>query len=307
MNDDTGFLPPRITLEQWRCLVAVVDEGGYAQAAAALHKGQSSVTYAVQKMEQLLDVKAFEIQGRKAALTPTGEMLYRRARLLLDEADGLERAARRTSAGWEAEIALAVEVPFPTWLLLRCLDAFGEESPQTRIELYETTQEGTLEAVRGRAVDLAITPWIPAEFNGEALMPVRFIPVAYPDHPLHKLGRELTLRDLRRHRHLVVRDSGTRRDKRSITQNVEQRWAVTNMSTSIGAACRGFGFAWFPEGKIRSELREGVLKQLPMRGGRERSVQLYLVFTDPDAAGPGTRRLAEIIRENVVQSCTAKR
>lgn len=307
MNDDTGFLSPRITLEQWRCLVAVVDEGGYAQAAAALHKGQSSVTYAVQKMEQLLDVKAFEIQGRKAALTPTGEMLYRRARLLLDEADGLERAARKTSAGWEAEIALAVEVPFPTWLLLRCLDAFGEESPQTRIELYETTQEGTLEAVRGRAVDLAITPRIPAEFNGEALMPVRFIPVAHPDHPLHKLGRELTLRDLRRHRHLVVRDSGTRRDKRSITQNVEQRWAVTNMSTSIGAACRGFGFAWFPEEKIRSELREGVLKQLPLRGGRERSVQLYLVFTDPDAAGPGTRRLAEIIRENVVQSCTAKR
>ena len=42
---------PRVTLDQWRALVAVVDAGGYAQAAEALHKSQSAVTYAVQKLE----------------------------------------------------------------------------------------------------------------------------------------------------------------------------------------------------------------------------------------------------------------
>ncbi|HWM27010.1 MAG TPA: LysR family transcriptional regulator, partial [Woeseiaceae bacterium] len=109
---------PRISLEQWRCLIAVVDAGGYAQAAAALHKSQSSVTYAVQKLEALLGVEAFVIEGRKAVLTPTGRMLYRRARVLLEDAGGLERAARKSSAGWEAEIWLAVEILFPAWLLL---------------------------------------------------------------------------------------------------------------------------------------------------------------------------------------------
>jgi len=54
-------------------------------------------------------VKAFKIQGRKASLTPTGELLYRRARYLLDEATGLEQAAKKLSAGWEAEIRVAVE------------------------------------------------------------------------------------------------------------------------------------------------------------------------------------------------------
>jgi DNA-binding transcriptional LysR family regulator len=81
---------PRVTLEQWRCLVAVVDAGGYAQAALRLHKSQSSVTYAVQKLESLLDIEAFAIEGRKAVLTPTGQMLYGRARSLLDDAAGLE-------------------------------------------------------------------------------------------------------------------------------------------------------------------------------------------------------------------------
>ena len=57
---------PRISLEQWRALQAVVDAGGYAQAAEALHKSQSAVTYAVQKIEALLAVKIFEVIGRKA-------------------------------------------------------------------------------------------------------------------------------------------------------------------------------------------------------------------------------------------------
>src|ERR1700730_11984109 len=70
---------PRISLEHWRSLLAVVDAGGYAQAAAMLHKSQSAVTYAVQKMESFLDVKIFEVIGRKAHLTSTGDGLYQRA------------------------------------------------------------------------------------------------------------------------------------------------------------------------------------------------------------------------------------
>ncbi len=201
-----------ITLEQWRALVAVVDTGGYAQAAELLHKSQSSVTYGVQKLEELLGVRAFEIQGRKAVLTPTGQMLYRRARALLDDAGAIERAARKVSAGWETQIALAVEVLFPTWLLLECFDAFGRESPQTRIELFETVIGGTSEALVTGQADIAIGPRIPPGFMGERLMLTRFIPVAHPDHSLHKLGRDVTPRDLRKHRHLVVRDSGSQRD-----------------------------------------------------------------------------------------------
>ena len=291
-----------VTLEQWRCLVSVVESGGYAQAAAALHKTQSSVTYAVQKLEQLLGVRAFEIQGRKAVLTPVGRMLYQRARLLLEDAGGIERAARKVSAGWETQITLAVEAVFPIWLMLDCLDRFGTESPQTRIELLETVIGGTDEAILTGAADLAISPRVPPGFNGEPLFPARFIRVAHPDHPLHQLGREVTLRDLRKHRQLVVRDSGTQRDRSQASVEVARRWTVTNVSTAIGAVCRGYGFGLFPKDKIRDELAQGILKPLPMRGGGEFELQLYLLFVGPEATGPGTQRLAEIIREHVGQN-----
>jgi DNA-binding transcriptional LysR family regulator len=297
---------PRISLEQWRCLAAVVEAGGYAQAAERLHKSQSSVTYAVQKLESSLKVRAFEIQGRKAVLTGVGQMLYRRARTLLDDAGDLERAARKASAGWEAEIGIAIEVLIPTWLMFECLARFGAESPQTRIEWIETVLAGTAEALREGVAELGIATRVPTGLNGELLMPIPFVPVAHPDHPLHQLGREITNRDLRKYRHLVVRDSSAQRDKKSELLEVEQRWTVTNLSTSIGAVSRGHGFAWLPQDKIRTELADGTLEILPLRGGRERSAQLYLFFADPDAAGPGTRRLAEIIREQVAGACRTR-
>mgnify|MGYP001132335507 CR=1 FL=1 len=47
---------PRITLDQWGALVAVVEAGGYAQASSRLHRTQSTVTYTIKKLEDLLGV-----------------------------------------------------------------------------------------------------------------------------------------------------------------------------------------------------------------------------------------------------------
>src|SRR5688572_16504647 len=121
------MLAPKISLDQWKVLVSVVESGGYAQAASQIHKSQSTLTYAIQKMERLLGIKLFEIQGRKARLTDSGQVMYTRGKALVDEASRLEQAAAALAAGWEAEIRIAVEVVFPTWLLLQCFATFGAE------------------------------------------------------------------------------------------------------------------------------------------------------------------------------------
>jgi DNA-binding transcriptional LysR family regulator len=293
---------PRITLEHWRSLLAVVDAGGYAQAAELLHKSQSTVTYAVQKMEALLGVKVFEVTGRKAHLTPTGEVLYRRAKALLEEASALEGAAGSLAAGWEAELRLSVEIIFPTWLLLECFGRFAQERPGIRLELYESVLSGTEEALLQRKVELAVCSQVPPGFAGDSLMRLRFIAVAHPQHPLHQLGRDLTLQDLRKHRHLIIRDTGSQRRSGSWL-GAEQSWTVGQKATSIHAAVMGLGFAWFPEDTILEELKRGELKALPLREGSERWGDLYLVFADRDYAGPGALRLAEIIRAHVAEQC----
>jgi DNA-binding transcriptional LysR family regulator len=295
---------PRITLEQWQALVSVVDSGSYAKAAEALHKTQSTVTYGVQKIESLLGVKLFEVRGRKAVLTATGQTLYRRARMLLGEAAGLESAAQRLSAGWEAELRVVMDQLFPTAVMLLALERFGSESPHTHIELVESVISGTQEALLNRQTDLAIGPEIPAGFLGEPLLRMRLIAVAHPDHPLHKLGRDLTYDDLRAHRQLVVRESGSERRTRLLVE-ATQRWTVSHMATSIHAVRLGYGYAWLAEEKIREELAARTLEPLRLREGPERYAQLYLLFGNRELAGPGTLRLAALIREAVSELCPA--
>lgn len=290
---------PRISLEQWRALLAVVDAGGYARAARALNKSQSTVSYAVHRIESLLGVKAFELEGRRAMLTPIGHMLVRRARALVGEAGDFERAVQRTSAGWEAEVGVAMEILFPPALLIRALARFGEESPHTRIEVMESVLGGTTEALLTGQADLALTPHVPTGFLGRPLMRLRLVAVAHPQHPLHALDREITARDLRTHRHLTVRDTGTTRGRGATFVEVERRWTVSDIATSISAVRAGHGFAWLPEVRIWEDLDADRLRPLPLQEGGERFVELYLVLADPEFAGPGVCRLADIIGETV--------
>src|SRR5258708_15323156 len=186
---------PRITLEQWRALQAVVEEGGYAQAGEKLHKSQSTVTYAVQQIQKLLDVQVFEIRGRKAVLTDAGQVLYRRARTLLEEAAQLERGAAEMAKDWQPEIRIAVEQVFPTWLLLEALAKFAVERPDTRIELFETVMSGTDELLAEGKVDIAIGGRA-ASGEGNARVPLRIVPGGSPSPPLHPLQLPRTARAL---------------------------------------------------------------------------------------------------------------
>jgi DNA-binding transcriptional LysR family regulator len=291
---------PRITLEQWRALQAVVEAGGYAQAAAQLHKSQSTVTYAVQKIERLLDVRVFEMRGRKAALTDAGQVLYRRARTLLEEAAMLERGAAAMAEDWQPEIRIAVEILFPTWLLLECLAEFASERPETRIEVYETVLAGTGEMLADGRVDFAIGS-DQGGVTGDPLMNVSIVAAAHPAHPLHRLGRPLTQRDLRHHRRILIRESGVQR-KFEAPGGAEVRWTVSHKATQIRAVSMGLGYAFLSEETIREELGAGTLKPLPLPRGRFTG-QLFLAFYDPEFPGRDAARLADIIRTRTAEAC----
>src|SRR6201996_3299907 len=124
---------PRTAVEQWAVLAAVVDRGGFAQAAAALHRSQSAVSYAVARLQEALGVPLLAIHGRKAVLTGHGETLLRRARPLLQELATLEELAASLQRGWESQLKLVVDVSYPRERLLRIVSELGKVCPHTQL------------------------------------------------------------------------------------------------------------------------------------------------------------------------------
>jgi len=291
----------KISLDQWQALIAVVDEGGYASAAEALDKSQSAISYAVQKIETELGVRAFALEGRRAKLTETGQMLYRQAKVLVEEANRIESAAIQLSQGWEPLVRVAADALFPQHCMLSALDAFAQHSPLTRVEYTETVLSGSDEALLRKEADVVIGGRVPPGFFGDQLMRVRFVAVAAADHPLNQVD-SLTHEDLRQHRQIVIRDSGSRRIN-SGWLGAEQRWTVSHPSTRIAAIRRGLGFAWVPEAEIGDGLESGALKVLPLEEGVERLVDLHLIYADGQYAGQAARYLGERIREAAAIPC----
>src|SRR5690606_4793415 len=132
----------RVTLAQWRMLAAVVDHGGFARAAEAIHKSPSTLNHAVHKLEEQLGVRVLEPAGRQVRLTEAGEMLLRRARQLIESAAALEEVAGSLAEGLEAEVVVAVDQVFPPDALARALATFSAAYPHVRVQLHETVLNG---------------------------------------------------------------------------------------------------------------------------------------------------------------------
>ncbi len=283
---------PRTTLEQWRALQAVVDHNGYAQAAQYLHRSQSTISYAIDKLETQLGVELLVINGRKAELTDQGRALLQRARHLLDDAATIEAFAQSLEQGWEAEIRLVVDAAFPDRLLMQALQGFHPLSRGSQVRLTQVVMSGADDALEQDRADLVITGTLPAGYLGELLTEIEFVAVAHPDHRLHQLGRELTLADLQSELHVVISDSGIRKQRDAGFLPSELQWTVTHLNSAVEAVMAGLGFSWLPTHHIRPALDQGLLRPLPLQQGRCYRSHLYLVYGCSAEPGPATRELA---------------
>ena len=152
------------SLEQWRAFQAVIDFGGFAQAATALHRSQSAISYSVNRLQEQLFLED---------QIPSEQELMDAIRQELEElADHLEQ-------GWEAEIRLAVDAAFPMPLLFDALKDFAQQAHGTRVTLTEVILSGAEDALIEKTADLVIGANLPAEYMSERLLDIEFIAVAH--------------------------------------------------------------------------------------------------------------------------------
>lgn len=284
---------PKTSAEQWAVLSAVVDQGSYAKAAAALHRSQPAVSYVISHLQESLGVKLLEIQGRRAVLTPHGEILLKRARAVLRDLNGVESLAQVLKRGWEPQLKLVVDAAFPRSRLLDILSEVRGLCPDTQLQLDDAVLSGAEEAILDGSADVVVSTVVPPGVLGTWLLDVNFIAVASPRHALCRLDHVISSEDLERHTQAVVRDSGRRNPRDSGWLGGNSRCTVNSVEASLAIVRAGIAFAWLPEHLVRSSIQSGDLQALPLAAGATRKLPLYLVLVRPALAGPAAQAVME--------------
>jgi LysR family transcriptional regulator (chromosome initiation inhibitor) len=179
-----------LPLDQVRTLLAVVDEGTFDAAAAALHVTPSAVSQRVKALEQRVG-RVLLLRTKPVRLTESGEVVVRFARQLAR----LERDARAELglAGDDEPAVLPIAVnadSLATWFLPALRDVPAE--PPICFELHREDQDHTTTLLREGVVMAAVTS-SPDPVQGCTVSPLgrmRYLPVAAPDYVGTWLGGE---------------------------------------------------------------------------------------------------------------------
>ncbi|MBA2649514.1 MAG: LysR family transcriptional regulator [Legionella sp.] len=285
----------KATLDQWLVLKAVLEHGGFAQAAEYLHRSQSSVSYAIAQLQSQLGVKILEIKGRKAVLTSTGAILYHRAQNILDSAHTLENIAKGIQGGWPTELTIVVDDPFPREVLTHALSAFTKVT-QTRVQIYEESLSGALELLEQGLADIVVAFTVPKGFTEFCQAEIIQVAVAHPDHPLHHLSYPLTHDDLKGYLQLVIRDSGKFASVDKGWLESPNRWTVSSTQLAIHLLKKGLGFAWIP----LNYLTDQSLKSLPLTPSRTRRFFLNVLFGKKTPPNQAAIAFADYLNEALI-------
>ncbi|GIX24726.1 MULTISPECIES: LysR substrate-binding domain-containing protein [Caldimonas] len=175
-----------MTLTELRYIVAVAREKHFGRAAEACFVSQPTLSVAIKKLEDELDVKIFERGASEVSVTPLGEEIVRQAQAVLDQAAAIKEIAKRGKDPLNGPLKLGVIYTIGPYLLPDLVRQTIERVPQMPLMLHENFTVKLLEMLRTGELDCAILAE-PFPDGGLATAPLYDEPfmVAVPrSHPL---------------------------------------------------------------------------------------------------------------------------
>ena len=177
-----------MTLTELRYIVAVAREKHFGRATEACFVSQPTLSVAIKKLEDELDLKIFERGAREVSVTPLGEEIVRQAQAVLDQASAIKEIAKRGKDPLSGPLKLGVIYTIGPYLLPDLVRNVIDQVPQMPLMLQENFTIKLLEMLRTGELDCAIMAE-PFPDTGLAVAPLYDEPfiIAVPaQHPLSR-------------------------------------------------------------------------------------------------------------------------
>jgi LysR family hydrogen peroxide-inducible transcriptional activator len=145
-----------MTLTELRYIVAVARERHFGRAAEARFVSQPTLSVAIKKLEEELEVKLFERGGTEVSVTPLGEEIVQQAQAVIEQAANIKEIARRGKDPLAGPLRLGIIYTIGPYLLPQLVKHVIELSPQMPLMLQENFTVKLLEMLRTGELDAAV-------------------------------------------------------------------------------------------------------------------------------------------------------
>ena len=145
-----------MTLTELKYIVAVAREKHFGRAAEACHVSQPTLSVAIKKLEDELELKLFERSANDVALTALGDEIVRQAQSVLEQAANIKEIAKRGKDPLAGPLRLGVIYTIGPYLLPDLVRNAIAKTPQMPLMLQENFTVKLLEMLRTGEIDCAI-------------------------------------------------------------------------------------------------------------------------------------------------------
>ncbi|WP_296445508.1 LysR substrate-binding domain-containing protein [Rhodoferax sp. UBA5149] len=291
-----------MTLTELKYIVAVARERHFGKAADACYVSQPTLSVAVKKLEEELDVKLFERSANEVSVTPLGEEIVRQAQSVLEQAAAIREIAKRGKDPLSGPLTLGVIYTIGPYLLPDLVGQMIAHTPQMPLILQENFTVKLLEMLRTGEIDCAILAE-PFPDAGLAVAPLYDEPflAAVPTHHALAAKKAVTTEELKRETMLLLGSGHCFRDHvlevcpefsrfSSNAEGIRKSFEGSSLETIKHMVAAGMGVTLVP----RLSVPKDALAPKPRRKRDGDAFVKYLPF----AGDPPTRRVVLVWRRS---------
>ena len=288
-----------MTLTELKYIVAVAREKHFGRAAEACFVSQPTLSVAIKKLEDELEVKLFERSANEVTITPLGEEIIRQAQSVLEQAALIREIAKRGKDPLAGPIRLGLIYTIGPYLLPDLVRNTIRMSPQMPLMLQENFTVRLLEMLRTGELDCAILAE-PFPDTGLALAPLYdepFMAALPSSHPLAK-RKSVTTEQLKTETMLLLGNGHCFRDHvlevcpefaryASNAEGIRRSFEGSSLETIKHMVAAGMGVTLVPRLSVPKEALESGRK----RRKDDDAFVKYLPIVDGRGVPPPMRRV----------------
>ncbi len=259
-----------MTLTELKYIVAVAREKHFGRAAEACFVSQPTLSVAVKKLEEELDVKLFERGANEVSVTPLGEQIVRQAQQVIEQAAAIKEIAKLGKDPVSGPLRLGVIYTIGPYLLPDLVRQAIARVPQMPLILQENFTAKLLEMLRTGELDCAILaePFPDTALAVAALYDEPFLAAVPTSHALAK-RKSLTAEELKNETMLLLGTGHCFRDHvlevcpeyarfSSATEGIRKSFEGSSLETIKYMVASGMGVTVVPQLSVPAEAQTHI-------------------------------------------------